>query len=264
MQHFNNEDHAGLKLHRGGVTEYICAIALFPFKMGQCKSKTTALDHHGGLETETEQGIKEKKVGSRRKWRKRKGYSLSTSLEADLNRELRGSSLDRRSQRSTDGPILVSYNVSRVDPDTLLPPTSINNEKAGWESAGLSETGKPSDRPPLTFPSPHRRNSCEAVSNFVIPDLTITEENDADDALVSANDDSNDKLSGIDEAQDTSETSYHNEPLEPPEKLDSTLCDIAESEDSTLCDIVAIVTPPSFHSNHHTQGMFKHFEQVFH
>ena len=72
--------------------------------MGQCKSKVGALEEaQGGKERE--------KKSKQRRWRRRKGYSLSASLEGDLDCDIDSSSVRGRSPR--DGPVLVSYNVCR-------------------------------------------------------------------------------------------------------------------------------------------------------
>ena len=132
--------------------------------MGQCKSKTTALDNGLHEDVGVASGSKEKKM-SRRKWRKRKGYSLSASLEGDLNRDTE--TLHSASRKSPkNGPVLVSYNLTRGENDIL----------------DSFDTGhKPFE--------PQRRNSCDHlnVSNFspiTRTDLIITEEstdNDNDD-----------------------------------------------------------------------------------
>ena len=87
--------------------------------MGQSKSKgldSNGLDIEGGG----------KRVTSRRKWRKRKGYSLSASLEADLNTRTshdpgasRVSVGGGRGPRDGSGPVLVSYNVTRTEDNDL-------------------------------------------------------------------------------------------------------------------------------------------------
>ena len=79
--------------------------------MGQCKSKTNALEDNGVAEDDDAE-VKEKKL-SRRKWRKRKGYSLSASVERDLNRQLD----QRESKTGKDGLVLVSYNVTKSEDD---------------------------------------------------------------------------------------------------------------------------------------------------
>ena len=89
--------------------------------MGQCKSKTGALDN--GLDIEG--GVGGRKVTARRKWRKRKGYSLSASLEADLNSRESLEPGSRvtvgggRAPREGSGPVLVSYNITRGDHSDL-------------------------------------------------------------------------------------------------------------------------------------------------
>ena len=83
--------------------------------MGQTKSKVAALEEqHGdaGLV-----GVKAKKSSRQRKWRKKKGYSLSVSLEGELNRDVDSGSLAGRSAR--DGPVLVSYNVWKGENELL-------------------------------------------------------------------------------------------------------------------------------------------------
>ena len=129
--------------------------------MGQCKSKTTALDNGLHEDMGSGSGSKEKKL-SRRKWRKRKGYSLSASLEGDLNRDTE--TLHSASRKSPkNGPVLVSYNLTRGENDIL----------------DSFDTGhKPFE--------PQRRNSCDHlnVSNFspiTRTDLIITEESTDND-----------------------------------------------------------------------------------
>ena len=128
--------------------------------MGQCKSKTTALDNCLHEDIGSGSGSKEKKL-SRRKWRKRKGYSLSASLEGDLNRDTETiHSASRKSPKN--GPVLVSYNLTRGENDIL---------------DSFDTSHKPFE--------PQRRNSCDHlnVSNFspiTRTDLIITEENTDD------------------------------------------------------------------------------------
>ena len=83
--------------------------------MGQNKSKIAAPeDQHGDTNLA---GVKAKKSSKQRKWRKKKGYSLSVSLEGDLNCEVDSGSLAGRSVR--DGPVLVSYNVWKGENGSL-------------------------------------------------------------------------------------------------------------------------------------------------
>ena len=80
--------------------------------MGQCKSKVGALEDDQSRDINSSSGGK-KKSSKQRKWRKKKGYSLSASLEGDLNCDIDSHSLSGRSPR--DGPVLVSYNVWRCE-----------------------------------------------------------------------------------------------------------------------------------------------------
>ena len=86
--------------------------------MGQCKSKTGVLEP--GLDVEGA-AAKEKEVRkvTRRKWRKRKGYSLSASLEADLHTVLDSESGAEAAKHSL---VLVSYNLT--EPDAIEPPAN--------------------------------------------------------------------------------------------------------------------------------------------
>ena len=104
--------------------------------MGQCKSKTTALET-GVAEDGGEKFKADKKVTSRRKWRKRKGYSLSASMETDLHRtESFGGQPDKPRK---GGPILVSYNITNSDNEVFegtQPPVrhnSCENLKVNFE-----------------------------------------------------------------------------------------------------------------------------------
>ena len=83
--------------------------------MGQCKSKTGVLEP--GLDVEGA-AAKEKEVRkvTRRKWRKRKGYSLSASLEADLHTVLDSETGAEAAKHSL---VLVSYNLT--EPDAIEP-----------------------------------------------------------------------------------------------------------------------------------------------
>ena len=111
--------------------------------MGQCKSKAGALDSNG---LDIEGGGK--RVTSRRKWRKRKGYSLSASLEADLNTR---SSLEPvtvgggRGPREGSGPVLVSYHVTSADtsdlPSTLSLETTPSHQQQRRSSLGVEAGG---------------------------------------------------------------------------------------------------------------------------
>ena len=90
--------------------------------MGQCKSKTGVLEP--GLDVEGA-AAKEKEVRkvTRRKWRKRKGYSLSASLEADLHTvldsETGAETAGGRGAKHGTGLVLVSYNLT--EPDAIEP-----------------------------------------------------------------------------------------------------------------------------------------------
>ena len=131
--------------------------------MGQCKSKAGALDSNG---LDIEGGGK--RVTSRRKWRKRKGYSLSASLEADLNTR---SSLEPvtvaggRGPREGSGPVLVSYHVTSPDTSDLPPPLSL-------------------DTTPSSHQQQRRRSSLGVETGGYLPpvvtsDLAIAEESDS-------------------------------------------------------------------------------------
>ena len=189
--------------------------------MGQCKSKTNALDN--GLHEDT--GSKEKKV-SRRKWRKRKGYSLSASLEGDLNRDAETiHSASRKSPKN--GPVLVSYNLTRGENDIL-------------ESFDTSH--KPSE--------PQRRNSCDHLnlSNFspiTRTDLIITEENTEDN-----NDNDEDNENAAEHVN--SKTPATNDTTANADaallKLDNSLTKYEINTTSYQLETVKNVEPPKVHS----------------
>ena len=92
--------------------------------MGQCKSKTGALDNGVSGDDTENADIKDKKL-SRRKWRKRKGYSLSASLEGDHNRQLDEHEAALK-HREGSGPVLVSYNVTANDDNNLSARSSLS------------------------------------------------------------------------------------------------------------------------------------------
>ena len=92
--------------------------------MGQCKSKTGALDNGVSGDDTENADIKDKKL-SRRKWRKRKGYSLSASLEGDLNRQLDEHEAALK-QKEGSGPVLVSYNVTTNEETNLSARSSLS------------------------------------------------------------------------------------------------------------------------------------------
>jgi hypothetical protein len=95
--------------------------------MGQCKSKVQALDDSDREKSEASR----LKKSAKRRWRKSKGYSLSASLEGDLDLS-EGASLgcgdDRRSEGrgGVGAAVLLSYNVRE------------ERKRIGEESAGGS------------------------------------------------------------------------------------------------------------------------------
>jgi hypothetical protein len=95
--------------------------------MGQCKSKVQVLDDSDREKSEASR----LKKSAKRRWRKSKGYSLSASLEGDLDLS-EGASLgcgdDRRSEGRGGGgaAVLLSYNVRE------------ERKRIGEESAGGS------------------------------------------------------------------------------------------------------------------------------
>ena len=99
--------------------------------MGQSKSKIGALEDQQGDPNLA--GVKAKKSSRQRKWRKKKGYSLSVSLEGDLNCDVDPGSLAGRSTR--DGPVLVSYNVWKGENETLGRRNSYQHGSSGNEFA---------------------------------------------------------------------------------------------------------------------------------
>ena len=99
--------------------------------MGQSKSKIGALEGQPGDTNLV--GVKAKKSSRQRKWRKKKGYSLSVSLEGDLNCEVDPGSLAGRSTR--DGPVLVSYSVWKGENETLGRRNSYQHGSSGNEFA---------------------------------------------------------------------------------------------------------------------------------
>ena len=99
--------------------------------MGQNKSKLGSLEEQQG--DASLGSVKAKKSSKQRKWRKKKGYSLSVSLEGDLNCEVDSGSLAGRSVR--DGPVLVSYNVWKGENETLGRRNSYQDGSSGNEFA---------------------------------------------------------------------------------------------------------------------------------
>ncbi len=110
--------------------------------MGQCKSKVQVLDDSDREKSEASR----LKKSAKRRWRKSKGYSLSASLEGDLDLS-EGASLgcgdDRRSEGRGGGgaAVLLSYNVreerKRIGEESaggsLLPPP------ASWAGEGVED-----------------------------------------------------------------------------------------------------------------------------
>ena len=128
--------------------------------MGQCKSKLGALEETGqNSDSHNVTGGKAKKSAKQRKWRRRKGYSLSASLEGDLNCHTEPRSL--RERDATDGPVLVSYNVWRGEHHLASRRNSYQsgfavNELTIWEdeSAGACRN----NHQPLQHPDFAREN----------------------------------------------------------------------------------------------------------
>ena len=105
--------------------------------MGQNKSKIAALEEEHGEPNLV--GVKAKKSSKQRKWRKKKGYSLSVSLEGDLNCDVDSGSLAGRSSR--DGPVLVSYNVWKGENESLGRRNSYQHGSSGNEFAIREDEG---------------------------------------------------------------------------------------------------------------------------
>ena len=99
--------------------------------MGQNKSKIAALEEEHGEPNLV--GVKAKKSSKQRKWRKKKGYSLSVSLEGDLNCDVDPGSFAGRSAR--DGPVLVSYSVWKGENEALGRRNSYQHGSSGNEFA---------------------------------------------------------------------------------------------------------------------------------
>ena len=110
--------------------------------MGQCKSKIAVLDDsdHRNIQ-ESGGGLKAKKT--KRKWRKSKGYSLSASLEGELNCDTDTHSLSKGTPKN--GPVLVAYNVKNDENKKFNPgrrnsyhPASPPNEFAIEETSDIT------------------------------------------------------------------------------------------------------------------------------
>ena len=77
--------------------------------MGQCKSKVTVLDDS---DREGNDGGRGKR--SKRKWRKSKAYSLSGSVDGELNCDNDNVSLSKLTKlQGSGGPVLVSYSLRK-------------------------------------------------------------------------------------------------------------------------------------------------------
>ena len=110
--------------------------------MGQCKSKVAVLDD-GNRRNITESGGVLKPKKTKRKWRKSKGYSLSASLEGELNCDVDTHSLSKGTPKN--GPVLVAYNVKNDENKKFNPgrrnsyhPASPPNEFAIEESLDVN------------------------------------------------------------------------------------------------------------------------------
>ena len=150
--------------------------------MGQCKSKTGALDN--GLDIEG--GVGGRKVTARRKWRKRKGYSLSASLEADLNSRESLEPGSRvtvgggRAPREGSGPVLVSYNITRGDHSDLSITRGDHSDLCASHQSLLQPQVQQQNRQRRLLSQ--RRKSLEVVDGSYLSsgaaDLTIAEESE--------------------------------------------------------------------------------------
>ena len=105
--------------------------------MGQSKSKIGVLEEQNGETNPI--GVKAKKSSRQRKWRKKKGYSLSVSLEGDLNCDVDPGSFAGRSAR--DGPVLVSYSVWKGENEALGRRNSYQHGSSGNEFAIREDEG---------------------------------------------------------------------------------------------------------------------------
>ena len=106
--------------------------------MGQSKSKIGALEEQNGDTNLV--GVKAKKSSRQRKWRKKKGYSLSVSLEGDLNCDVDSGSLAGRSAK--DGPVLVSYNVWKGENEALGRRNSYQHGSSSGSEFAIREDGR--------------------------------------------------------------------------------------------------------------------------
>ena len=187
--------------------------------MGQCKSKTNALE--SVLPEEGGEKIKaDKKVTSRRKWRKRKGYSLSASMETDLHRTESFGGQPVKTRKG--GPILVSYNITNSD-----------NE--------IFEGTQP----------PVRHNSCENLNTqfntaeddhmHVVRETPLDDNNDDNQAPFNTNGTRNDCLIENTTVSETNSSSYQLEIQETPKIKNQPMAGI-----KTRVEELEIVTPPSF------------------
>jgi len=113
--------------------------------MGQCKSKVAVLDGSDHRNNINASGVVLKSKKAKRKWRKSKGYSLSASLEGELNCDADTHSLSKGAPKN--GPVLVAYNVKNDENKKFNPgrrnsyhPASPPNEFAIEEEVNSSTT----------------------------------------------------------------------------------------------------------------------------
>ena len=165
--------------------------------MGQCKSKLGALEETGqNSDSHNVTGGKAKKSAKQRKWRRRKGYSLSASLEGDLNCHTEPRSLCER--EATDGPVLVSYNVWRGEHHLASRRNSYQsgfavNELTIWEdeSAGACRNNhQPLQHPafghgnPASSPPEQRKTNTDSEENDLVQSI-LTKNTQNSDVFIS-------------------------------------------------------------------------------
>jgi len=137
--------------------------------MGQCKSKVQVLDDSDREKSEASR----LKKSAKRRWRKSKGYSLSASLEGDLDLS-EGASLgcgdDRRSEGRGGGgaAVLLSYNVRE------------ERKRIGEERAGGSLLP-----PPASWAGEDVKDKEEEVQEGELPRMSVWQQRDRLDSRAS-------------------------------------------------------------------------------
>jgi hypothetical protein len=135
--------------------------------MGQCKSKVQVLDDSDREKSEASR----LKKSAKRRWRKSKGYSLSASLEGDLDLS-EGASVgcgdDRRSEGRGGAAVLLSYNVRE------------ERKRIGDERAGGSLLP-----PPVSWAGEDVEDKEEEAQEGELPRLSVWQQRDRLDSLAS-------------------------------------------------------------------------------